>query len=213
MGESQGSGFEALGFGARLKEPPAPEMVRSAYQLETDDSAILWKEMSLADLAHIIMMIEAGILPAEPGRRLLGLLLELHDTPVSEVQLNPGLGDLYSNREGWVSRRNASAAGWLWAGRARREASTTAYRLAVRRRRLELPRAMTALVVAVLDQPHRHIDTVMPDYTYLQQAHPTPVGHYLVSFAYPMVRDLERLEACFRRTNVTPGGGGSTNGS
>ena len=31
------AGFGALGLGARLKEPPAPELVRSAYQLETDD--------------------------------------------------------------------------------------------------------------------------------------------------------------------------------
>jgi argininosuccinate lyase len=53
----------------------------------------------------------------------------------------------------------------------------------------------------------------MPDYTYLQQAHPTTLGHYLLSFAYPMLRDLDRLEGCFRRTNVSPGGGGSINGS
>lgn len=213
-GQAEGpAGFGALGLGARLKEQPAPELVQSAYQLETDDSAILWREMSLADLAHILMMIEIGVLPPETGRRLLALLIELHHTPVSDVQLDPVLGDVYSNREGWVSRRDADAAGWLSAGRARREASTTAYRLAVRTRLLELSRAQTDLIDAVLDQAHRHVDTVMPDYTYLQQAHPTTVAHYLVSFVYPMLRDLERLEGCFRRTNMSPGGGGSTNGS
>ena len=212
-GKDGASGFGALGLGARLKEPPAPELVRSAYQLETDDCAILWREMSLADLAHMVMLIEVGILPTETGQRLLGLLLELHATPVENVQLDPVLGDVYSNREGWVSRRDASAAGWLSAGRARREASTTAYRLALRRRLLGLSEAMTDLIVAVLDQAAGHVETVMPDYTYLQQAHPTTVAHYLVSFVYPMLRDVDRIEACFRRTNVSPGGGGSTNGS
>jgi argininosuccinate lyase len=206
-------GFGALGLGARLKEPPAPELVRSAYQLETDDCAILWREMSLADLAHMVMLIEVGVLPTDTGRRLLGLLLELHATPVGDVQLDPGLGDVYSNREGWVSRRDASAAGWLSAGRARREATTTAYRIAVRTRLLGLTQAMTDLIDAVLDQTEANVGTVMPDYTYLQQAHPTTVAHYLVSFAYPMLRDVERIEACFRHTNMSPGGGGSTNGS
>ena len=144
----------------------------------------------------MVMLMEVGVLPTATGRRLLGLLLELHATPVGDVQLDPALGDVYSNREGWVSRRDASAAGWLSAGRARREATTTAYRIAVRARLLGLTQAMTDLIDAVLDQAEAHIGTVMPDYTYLQQAHPTTVAHYLVSFAYPMLRDVERIEAC-----------------
>src|SRR4030095_15583277 len=87
------------------------------------------------------------------------------------------------------------------------------YRIAVRSRLLGLTQAMTDLIDAVLDQAEGHVGTVMPDYTYLQQAHPTTVAHYLVSFAYPMLRDLERIEACFRHTNLSPGGGGSPNGS
>ena len=212
-GRAERAGYGALGVGARLKEPPAPELVRSAYQLETDDCAVLWREMSLVDLAHVVMLIEVGVLPRDAGQRLLALLLDLHHTPVTEVTLDPVLGDLYSNREGWVSKRDAAIAGWLSAGRARREASTTAYRLALRRRLLDLSGAMTDLATAVLDQATAHVDTVMPDYTYLQQAHPTTVAHYLVSFVYPMLRDVDRIEACFRRTNVSPGGGGSTNGS
>jgi argininosuccinate lyase len=112
-----------------------------------------------------------------------------------------------------VSRRDAEAAGWLSAGRARREASTVAYRLAVRQRLLDLADGMTDLVRAVLEQATAHASTLMPDYTYLQQAHPTTFGHYLMSFAYPMLRDLDRLQACFQRTNAGPGGIGSINGS
>ena len=33
----------------------------------------------------------------------------------------------------------------------------------------------------------------MPDQTYLQQAQPSTFGHYLLSFAYPAVRDARRL--------------------
>ena len=39
----------------------------------------------------------------------------------------------------------------------------------------------------------------MPDYTYLQVAQPTTAGHWLLSFAYPALRDAERLRARLRR--------------
>jgi len=208
-----GTGFGSLGLGTRLKEGPAPELVQSAGRLETSDSAILWREMSLADLAHVVMLVEVGIVPAESGGRLLELLLELHALPVEQVALDPVLGDLYSNREHWVSRRDSEAAGWLSAGRARREASTVAYRLAVRHRLLALGRAMDELIQATLGRAATHVDTLMPDYTYLQQAHPTTLGHYLLSFVYPMLRDLDRLQACFQRTNTSAAGVGSINGS
>src|SRR5436190_21340356 len=53
----------------------------------------------------------------------------------------------------------------------------------------------------------------MADYTYLQPAQSTTFGHYLLGFAYPLLRDLERLQALFNRTNQSPAGCGSVNGS
>jgi argininosuccinate lyase len=203
----------ALRLGARVKEPPAPELVRSAGRLETADADVLWRGMGLADLAHVVTLVETGVIPAEPGRRLLGLLLELWHTPFDQVPLDPALGDVYSNREHWISARDAEAGGWLSAGRARRESTTVGYRVAVRGRLVELSLVLAALGRTTLEQAERHAETLMPDYTYLQQAHPTTLGHYLTSFVYPMARDLERLEGCFARTNTGAGGVGSINGS
>jgi argininosuccinate lyase len=53
----------------------------------------------------------------------------------------------------------------------------------------------------------------MPDYTYLQRAQPTTFGHYLQSFAWPMLRDLDRIEAVYCRADRCPAGIGSSNGS
>src|SRR6202035_4655659 len=38
-------------------------------------------------------------------------------------------------------------------------------------------------------------------------------GHYLLGFAYPLLRDLERLQALYTRNNRSPAGCGSVNGS
>ena len=53
----------------------------------------------------------------------------------------------------------------------------------------------------------------MPDYTYLQAAQPTTFGHYLQSFAWPMLRDLDRVRGIYDRVDQCPAGIGSSNGS
>lgn len=197
----------------RLGAGPAPELVASAYRWEVDLAPTLWPGLNLADLAHAVMLMEVGVLPRAVGRRLLALLLELHALPPDGIPLDPAAGDVYTNRERWLAARDAEAAGWLSAGRARREATTVAYHLTLRHRLLALIDALTGYLRALLAQAEAHIATLMPDYTYLQPAQPTTLSHYLLGFAYPGLRDLDRLRAAFGRVNRSPAGGGSTNGS
>ncbi len=201
------------GEGARLKESPAPELMQAAFRLELADAPILWRGLSLADLAHIVMLREMEIAPRAASARLLHLLLELHDLPLSDFPLDLALEDVYSNREAWLRKRDEDAAGWMGAGRPRREPATIAYRIAVRERLLSLTEAVIALGQALVEQADTHATTVMPDYTYLQHAQPTSLGHYLLSFVYPLTRDLDRLHALYERTNQSPAGIGSINGS
>src|SRR5258708_20661528 len=86
--------------------------------------------MSLADLAHTIMLIEAGVIPTADGAALLSALLALHEFPRDFTPI-PESGDLYTNREAWLAARTP-AVGWLGAGRARRESTTTGYRITLR---------------------------------------------------------------------------------
>jgi argininosuccinate lyase len=201
------------GEGARLKEGPAPELMQSSFRLEINDAGILWTGLSLADLAHVIMLREVGVVPDPEGARLLKLLLELHQLPLADFPLNLALEDAYSNREAWVRQRDEAASGWLGAGRPRREPATVAFRIAVRERVLTLLGTLVDLSQTFTDLAEAHIATLMPDYTYLQHAHPTSLAHYLLSFAYPILRDVERLQAAFQRLNQSPAGIGNINGS
>jgi argininosuccinate lyase len=91
--------------------------------------------------------------------------------------------------------------------------TTLGYLLVVRERLLALTRALLAAMQALLTLAEGHLDTLMPDYTYLPTAHPTSLAHYLLTFVQPMSRDLARLQAVFERVNLSPAGAGSTNGS
>jgi argininosuccinate lyase len=197
----------------RLKSGPAPALIRSANQLEVSYGPVLYQGMSLADLAHVIMMMEMDVIPGPAGQELLAVLLEADAIPTDEFPFDPSLGDAYKSREHYVNSRSPNAGGWLRAGRARREVTNIAYRLAVRQRLLTLLGVLNHLAEVVVARAEEHIDTLMPDYTYLQQAQPTTLGHYLLGFVYPMLRDSDRLQACFGHINRCPGGIGSVNGS
>lgn len=115
------------GEGGRLREPPAPELVAAAFRTELADAPILHRGLGQADLAHVIALAEAGIVPAADAARLLALLLELGRVPVEQFELDEALEDVYSNREAWLKRRDERVAGWMGAGRPRREPATIAY--------------------------------------------------------------------------------------
>ncbi len=201
------------GEGGRLREGPAPELVAASFALEIADAPILHRGLGLADLAHVLVLGESGILPPEVLARLLTRLVELHALPVEDFVLDPKLEDVYSNREAWIRARDPEVAGWMGAGRPRREPATIAYRIAVRDRLLELHAALGAFAVALVERATEHIGTVVPDYTYFQPATPTSLAHYLLAFAEPVLRDLERVRQAYRRNDACPGGIGNVNGT
>ncbi len=167
--------------------------------------------MGLVDITHTLIAIELQTIPKTAGYQLLARLLELQKKPETFV-MTPDRGDIYTNREAWLAERT-DATGWLGAGRARREVTTTAFILLMRHILVEFTETLIELALAITHQAEHHKLSIMPDYTYLQAAQPTTFGHYLLGFTYPLLRDLERLESLLTWLNHSPMGCGSTNGS
>ena len=197
-----------LGAEARIRSGPAPELVAAGYELELADAALLHRGFGLADMAHVIAL---PTIPDHDARTLLQALLDLHaaDPEIADSRY----GDLANVRERELATRVGDAAGWLNAGRPRREAGRIAFRIALRERLLGLHDATTRFAAALVELAARERDTPMPDYTYLQAAQPTTAGHWLLSFAHPALRDAQRLAADFAAANVSPAGAGGVNGS
>ena len=117
------------------------------------------------------------------------------------------------NREVWLRERIGSDAGYLLAGRPRREPLVVAFHLALRRRLLGLAGALELLQRVLLDLAERYRETLAVDYTYWQGAQPTTLGHALLAYVYPLDRDMARLREAFARVNGSPAGAGCTNGA
>lgn len=191
----------------------APELVASGFALENADAPILHRGYNLADMAHVLDLAQRGIIPDQARLALLTLLLEAHRTDAADFPYDPAFGEPYNSRERFFVERIGDTAGWLHAGRPRREAARIALRLHLRIQLAQLGLEVSRFVQEIAGQSAQHVQTLMADQTYLQKAQPSTFGHYLLSFAQPALRDAHRLLAELAEINASPGGAGCVNGT
>ncbi len=192
---------------------PAQELIDSGFTLENADASFLHHGLNLADIAHVLDLARRGIVPEAARRELLALLLEVTEIQPADFPYDPVHGEPYNSRERYFVTRIGDVAGWLHAGRPRREAARIALRLHLRRQLTELVAEAAAFATATTARAEEHAETVLPDQTYLQQAQPSTFGHYLLSFVYPCVRDARRLLDELDWVDASPGGAGCVNGT
>jgi len=203
-----------LGDGGRLSGGPAPELVASGFSQEIGHGPRLAAAMSRADLAHAVVLAEGGAIGGDVAAELIRGLLDLEAIPPEEFPWDPRLGDAFNSREAELTRRiGPAAAGWLSAGRPRREAFRVALRLVARDGARDLHDALLAVASALVDQATGLRDALAADYTYLQPAQPTTAGHLLLAYAYPALRDAARLRAVHEDLALSVAGVGGSAGS
>jgi argininosuccinate lyase len=187
--------------------------VDAGFAWEIADAPLLHDGLNHADLAHVLDLRQRGIIPEAAAARLLRVLLEAHRTRPEDFPYDAAYGEPYNSRERQFVSMIGDDAGWLHAGRPRREAARVALRLLLRRDAGELAVAAADFATTACRTAIQHREVFMPDQTYLQQAQPSTFGHYLLGFVPPVLRDCERLLAALDQINTSPGGAGCVNGS
>lgn len=202
-----------FGKGGRLGAAAEDALVQSAYRHDCADADILLRGLNVADMAHAVALLEADVLPQDAAKPLFAALAATSQLPDDAITVDERLGDVYNCREAYLKGEYGDISGWLNAGRARREAVNLSFLLAMRGRMLTLSAKLGRLGRAMEHLARDHTDTLMPDFTYLHHAQPTVFGHYLMTFAFPILRDFDRLTAYYEKLNQSPAGSASVNGS
>ncbi|EGD77106.1 argininosuccinate lyase [Salpingoeca rosetta] len=86
-------------------------------------------------------------------------------------------------------------------------------RLWLRDHLLELEKNLKAFIAVSVQRAEQEIDHLMPGYTHLQRAQPIRWSHWVLSHAWALARDLERITDLRRRVNVLPLGSGALAGN
>ncbi|MEM2714825.1 MAG: argininosuccinate lyase [Candidatus Bathyarchaeia archaeon] len=158
--------------------------------------------------AHIIMLIERGIIPGGEGSKILEVLLELDsDFPLKSKS---DVEDIHVLVEEEVIRRvGMDVGGNINIAKSRNDQVATAIRMALREEILSIMGAALALQESLLEVAGKNTDTIIPGYTHLQPAQPITLAHYLLAQFDALQRDLERLLDAYKRVNLCPMGAGA----
>ncbi len=202
----------AYGEGGRLKEAPDPLLINSAYKHDNSYAHYLMDSLHLVDLAYVSMLIKQNLIPFSDGKTLLQELKNITAVKTSDI-INEQSGDIYNSKESYLNNKIGKISGWMHLGRPRREAINTAFYIATRQKLAILIESLIDLGRVFLNKAIQEVESVIPDYTYLYQATVTSFGHYLLTYYYPIERDLERLFSIYDRLNKCPLGSGISSGS
>ena len=173
-----------------------------------------FREYTLVDLAHAVMLTETGILTEERGAKLLEGLLEIYASGEDTFPWLPQSGSFLVQTEHFLGERlGKEIAGRLQTGRSRNDQSAASERLYLRDLLLVVVDDTLRLQDAVLNQAAHHAETLMPGYTHLQHAQPTTFGHHLMRYGAAFERDLTRMLATYGRTNLSSLGGAAMAGT
>lgn len=192
---------------------PAPELIDAGFAWEIADAPLLHHGLNMADLGHVLDLHRRSIIPDDAASALLAELLVAHATTAEDFPYDPNFGEPYNSRERLFAERLGTVAGWLHAGRPRREAARVALRVVLRKHTATLVGDAGRFAKTAAEVARAHREVFMPDQTYLQQAQPSTFGHYLLAFVPPALRDGVRLASALHEVNLSPGGAGCVNGT
>ncbi|MBS7638970.1 MAG: argininosuccinate lyase [Candidatus Bathyarchaeia archaeon] len=166
----------------------------------------LLKHVVNINRAHIIMLMENGIISLSDGSRILGALMGLEDrlAPRSDIE------DIHMLvEEEVIGCVGMDVGGNLNLAKSRNDQVATAIRMALREEILAIADEIMGLQAALLDLAENNIDVIIPGYTHLQPAQPTTFAHYLIAQFDIFGRDLRRLFDAYGRINLSPMGAGA----
>ena len=194
-----------LGARSRFKGEPSELFTKTYYEPITDRTKPLYYACSLANLAHVLMLVEEKIIDKEIGAAILKIMLEMDRMGNEAFPFEKEKGNIYLNMESYLFERLGEAVGgWAYIGRSRLDYEATIRRIFVRDRLLEVMGAILTLIDTTLHMASAHNHTIMPGYSHLQQSQPCTFGHYLLSFVDAFFKDMDRFKQAFVRTNLSP---------
>ncbi|MCB0210721.1 MAG: argininosuccinate lyase [Anaerolineae bacterium] len=130
-----------------------------------------------------------------------------------QFEIKSGDEDIHSAVERRLGELIGDLAGKLHTGRSRNDQVATDTRLWLKRKIERLRQQLDMLQGTMAAKAIEHLNVIMPGYTHLQQAQPVRFSHWLLSFAWMLQRDKERLDDLTKRVDVLPLGSGALSGN
>lgn len=174
----------------------------------------MYKQDITGSIAHARMLGKQGIIAEEDAAAIVaGLKGILSDIEAGTLAIDMDCEDIHTFVEATLTERIGDAGKRLHTARSRNDQVALDIRMYLADEIDRLIALAKELAGAFCDVAEQHLETVMPGYTHLQRAQPVTLGHYLMAYAQMLLRDIERLNDCKKRTLVLPLGSGALAGT
>lgn len=175
------------------------------------DQLILYYDV-LGSEAHSIMLHEMGHITAGELKKILSALEDAKKSP-DKIETE-GYEDIHEALEAFVIKKaGMDAGGKMHTARSRNDQVVLDIRMKVRDDINDVCAALASLIEGLVQRAKESKQVPMPMYTHLQQAQIGTFSHFLLSYAYALMRDMERLYLVYQRVNQSPLGACAIGGS
>ena len=183
----------------------ATEQLADDFNSSIGFDSRMYKEDITGSMAHAMMLGATGIISRTDADTLIGGLEQiLADIESGALAIDMSCEDIHMFVEEVLTRRLGDVGKKLHTARSRNDQVALDLRMYLRGQIDGMIAALKSFIGVLADQADAYKTAVLPGYTHLQRAQPIFFGHHLMAYAMMLSRDIERLQDCRKRMNVSP---------
>ena len=167
----------------------------------------------LGTQAHCLMLNKIGILTSDELSKILSSLSKIkYESKNKEMIQNlPSKDELFLSEDIHeliesivIQDIGIDIGGKMHTGRSRNDQVILDVRMKLRDDVINICELIINIIKSLIEKSKEHTNTIISLYTHLQQAQIGTVSHYLLSYSFNLLRDLERLSSSFEKINLSP---------
>ncbi len=165
----------------------------------------MYKEDIEGSIAHATMLGKCGIIKEDDAQEIVsGLKQILNDIDSGVLQIDMEAEDIHTFIEGELTKRLGDNGKRLHTSRSRNDQVALDIKLYLKKEVKNIKKMLEELVYVLCVKAEKYSDAVMPGYTHLQRAQPITFGHHILAYAEMFLRDISRLDDCYKRMDEMP---------
>lgn len=164
--------------------------------------------MNAINQAHLVMLLDTGILPANTCAAIAAALVEIdNDIDLDSLRYTGEHEDYFFLVEHELKRRTGpDTGGMLHTARSRNDMDHTIFKMVLKQKVNHLLAQLIGCTEVLLAKARSNTDTLIVAYTHGQPAQPSTYGHYLAAVIEVLLRDIQRLQQASEALDYCPMG-------
>ena len=160
----------------------------------------MYKQDIMGSIVHAKMLGDKGIISHDEKEQIInGLSGILEDIESGSLAFNMDAEDIHMFIESELTKRIGDAGKRLHTARSRNDQVALDIRLHLAAQCEEIGKLILNLIEAIKDKAAQNTDAIMPGYTHLQRAQPITFAHHILTYAFMLKRDFERISDAVNR--------------